>query len=157
MLPSEMTAVFGDLGVGGRISTEVIGDDLGVATLPVLGDVNCASMVNASAGLILISGDLSVRDWVFANAPDSSLVVGGAFETPLFIGSDIWVAVGETARMEAGIGYAAPMGADGEEDFTRIIRPAMNERLTLRMLDLDEHEWEEILDEQFIETGTIVP
>jgi len=157
ILPSEMTAIMGDLEVGGCISTKGVNGADGNATLVVFGDVRCATLVNDWASLVLVSGDLSVRDWVYANAEDSSMVVGSGFTTPLFIGSDIWIAVGNDARMDAGLGYAVPLKANGEEDFDRIVRPIADEASTLRMLGLDGGEWEESLAERMVETNTVLP
>ena len=157
--PSEVTLVLGDLSVDGRVSTQEVNGADGNATLVVIGSLACATLVNDWASLVLVSGDIVAREWAFAAREDSSMVAGGDFRTPIFIGYDIWVAVGGTARMEAGIGYAAPMGPDGVEDPGRAIRPAADEAATARRLGLgdDELEWQEELETRLYERGTILP
>lgn len=152
--PSQITAVFGDLEVNGRISLQGVDGADGDTTLLVLGRLTCATLVSDWASLILVSQDVNVSEWAMTSFEDSSFVVGGDFNTPLFIGYDIWVTVGGTARMKAGIGYARQMDANGEEETDRAIRPQLSEEETMRMLRMGEDDW---LEDRLHETGTILP
>lgn len=157
--PALLTLVEGDLDVAGRVSTQGVDGADGNATLVVLGNLTCGSLVNDWASLILISGHLKAREWVFTAREDSSILVGGDFDTPIFIGEDIAVSIGGTARMRAGFGYAAPMDMDGVENRLNQIRPQIDEAGTARMLGLegDQFDWTEAVETRLYETGTILP
>ncbi len=100
-LPSWVTAVDGDLDVTGKVSTKIEGGD-GHVTLVVFGNLTCGSIDHDWASIIFVTGNVIVRDWVFASREDSALVIGGDFKTPIFIGADIWVSVGRAVEMEYG-------------------------------------------------------
>lgn len=102
---SWITVIDGNLEVRGKLSTRIEGGD-GHATLVVFGNLKCGSIDNDWASIIFVTGDAIVSDWVFASREDSSMVIGGDFKTPIFIGGDIWVSVGGSAEMEYGYGYA---------------------------------------------------
>lgn len=85
--PSWIAVIDGDLHVSGKVSTWIEGGD-GHVTLVVFGDLKCGSVNNDWASNIFVSGDAIAREWVFASREDSSMVVGGDFRTPIFIGAD---------------------------------------------------------------------
>ncbi|WP_299962578.1 hypothetical protein [uncultured Roseobacter sp.] len=151
---SRATAIFGDLEVSGRISTEEVDGGDGNATLLVLGRLTCKTLVNDWASLILVSQDVVVSEWALASREDSSFVVGGDFSTPLFVGYDIPVTVRGDANIKAGIGYAMKMDAKGDDDFDRRTLPELDSEATERVLKLGPDDW---LDDRFYETGTILP
>ncbi|MEM7721878.1 MAG: hypothetical protein AAF376_05855 [Pseudomonadota bacterium] len=151
---SRATAIFGDLEVSGRISTEDVDGGDGNATLVVLGTLTCNTLVNDWASLILVSQDVVVDEWALASREDSSFVVGGDFSTPLFVGYDIPVTVRGDANIKAGIGYAMKMDANGQNDFDRRTLPELDSEATEWMLRLGPEDW---LDDRFYETGTILP
>lgn len=159
--PARSTVIVGDLDVRGQISLVGVDGGDGNATLVVFGTVTCDSVQNDWASLLLISGSLSARSFVFTAREDSGMLVGGDFTTPMFVGYDIWVEVGGTASMEAGIGYAAPLSETGLERIkpNELVYPKLGEDQTLAMLGVGEagFEAESILDQRLYETGSLLP
>lgn len=151
---SPLTAVFGDLEVTGRVSTQEVAGGDGNATLIVFGGLTCATLVNDWASLILVSQSAKITEWAFASMEDSTFFVGGDFETPLFVGYDIAVIVGNVARMKAGIGYAMGIDPTGNFDTNHMTHPELSWEETEGMLQLAEDDW---LDDRFYKTGTILP
>ncbi|MBK0023980.1 hypothetical protein IAE29_23335 [Ochrobactrum sp. S46] len=109
-LPSWVTVVDGDLDVTDKVSTKIEGGD-GHVTLVVFGNLTCASIDHDWASIIFVTGNVIVKDWVFASREDSAFVIGGDFKTPIFIGADIWVSVGGAVEMEYGYGYAVNLAS----------------------------------------------
>lgn len=106
--PSQVVVIHGDLTVGGALRTgESDGD--GQVTLVVFGNVRCRKVDHDWGSLLLVTGDLIAREWVFAAREDSALVIGGDFRTPIFVGADLWASVGGTVEMDWGYGYAVPL------------------------------------------------
>ncbi|MCF1505274.1 hypothetical protein L0F51_16095 [Afifella sp. H1R] len=152
--PSQITAIFGDLEVSGRISTQGVDGADGNTTLLVLGSVESSTLVNDWSSLILVSEDVVVREWALMDQEDSSFVAGANFVTPLFLGYDIWATVGGAASMEAGIGYAVKIDMNGRENFDHVFRPNLSKDETERMLRISDSQQ---LFERFYNTGTILP
>lgn len=154
--PELVTAIDGDLTVDGRLSTQGVAGYDGNATLVVFGDLRCRALVNDWASVIIVTGDCHVADWCFAAREDSSFVVGGDFNTPVFVGSDIWVSVGGTASMGAGLGYAL-----GLDDAGPPVRPAadwrgLRDRLKLPP-DVTEKNLVQYLEARLFKTGGLLP
>ena len=108
--PSQVIVVDGDVTVSGTLSTvdrENGGD--GQITLVIFGDVRCGSIDHDWGSILFVTGDAIVADWVYTAREDAAFVVGGDFRTPIFIGADIWAAVGGTVEMDYGYGYAVEL------------------------------------------------
>jgi hypothetical protein len=108
---SILTAVDGDLAVDGLVSTQ--GED-GNATLIVFGDLRCRSLINDWGSIVIVTGSLIADEWVYAAREDSSLIVGGNFKTPIFIGADIELTVGGILEADYAYGYATSLPESGQ-------------------------------------------
>lgn len=161
--PGLITAIDGDLTLSGKVTTEGIDGADGNATLVVLGDLRCGSLVNDWASIIIVTGDCIVDDWVFAAREDSSLIVGGAFRTPIFIGADIWAAVGGAVDIETGDGYAVALRHAANAYGAPQIRPRRDWRDLVSRLALDrggavdEYDLVMKIEDRLYQTGTILP
>ncbi|WP_455296971.1 hypothetical protein [Brucella pituitosa] len=158
-LPSWVTAVDGDLDVTGKVSTKIEGGD-GNVTLVVFGNLTCGSIDHDWASIIFVTGNVIVRDWVFASREDSALVIGGDFKTPIFIGADIWVSVGGAVEMEYGYGYAVNLASFADAYGAPQIHPRHDWRLLVLKLGFgrirDEEQLLEALEERLYITGSLL-
>lgn len=111
--PSQVVAVHGDLTIGGTLSTCEHGGD-GQVTVIVFGDVRCSRVDHDWGSILFVTGDLIVREWVFAAREDSALTIGGDFRTPIFVGADLWASAGGTIEMDYGYGYAVELAWAGD-------------------------------------------
>ncbi len=158
-LPSCVTAVDGDLDVTGKVSTKIEDGD-GHVTLVVFGNLTCGSIDHDWASIIFVTGNVIVRDWVFASREDSALVIGGDFKTPIFIGADIWVSVGGAVEMEYGYGYAVNLASFADAYGAPQIHPRHDWRLLVLKLGFgrirDEEQLLEALEERLYITGSLL-
>ncbi len=160
-LPSWVTAVDGDLDVTGKVSTKIEGGD-GHVTLVVFGNLTCGSIDHDWASIIFVTGNVIVRDWVFASREDSALVIGGDFKTPIFIGADIWVSVGRAVEMEYGYGYAVNLASFADAYGAPQIHPRHGWRQLVLKLGFgqgrirDEEQLLEVLEERLRITGSLL-
>lgn len=157
---SWITVIDGNLHVSGKVSTCIEGGD-GHVTLVVFGDLKCGSIDNDWASIIFVTGDAIVRDWVFASREDSSMVVGGDFRTPIFIGADIWVSVGGSVEMEYGYGYAVALARFADAYGAPQVRPTYGWRELVMKLGLGqgrirEEQLMELLEERLRTTGSLL-
>ena len=157
--PSWIAVIDGDLHVSGKVSTWIEGGD-GHVTLVVFGDLKCGSVNNDWASIIFVSGDAIAREWVFASREDSSMVVGGDFRTPIFIGVDIWVSVGGSVEMEYGYGYAVALAWFADAYGAPQIQPTFGWRELAMKLGLGqgrirEEQLIELLEERLQTTGSL--
>ncbi|AVH43693.1 hypothetical protein At1D1609_36400 [Agrobacterium tumefaciens] len=157
---SWITVIDGNLHVSGKVSTCIEGGD-GHVTLVVFGDLKCGSIDNDWASIIFVTGDAVVRDWVFASREDSSMVVGGDFRTPIFIGADIWVSVGGSVEMEYGYGYAVALAWFADAYRAPQVRPTYGWRELAMKLGLGqdrirEERLVELLEERLRMTGSLL-
>ncbi len=161
-IPSSwLTVIDGDLTVTGRVSTRIDGGD-GNVTLVVFGNLKCAQLDNDWASIIFVTGDSTATEWVFAAREDSSMVVGGNFKTPIFIGADIWVSVGGSVEMDYGYGYAVALEWFADAYGAPQIEPTASWReLTLKLGlgrgRLNEEELMPLLEERLYTTGNLTP
>ncbi|MBP2509139.1 hypothetical protein J2855_002785 [Agrobacterium tumefaciens] len=160
-LPSCVTVVDGDLDVTGKVSTKIEGGD-GHVTLVVFGNLTCGSIDHDWASIIFVTGNVIVRDWVFASREDSALVIGGDFKTPIFIGADIWVSVGGAVEMEYGYGYAVNLASFADAYGAPHIHPQHGWRELVLKLGFaqgrirDEEQLLEALEERLHATGSLL-
>ena len=157
---SWITVIDGNLRVSGKVSTRIEGGD-GYVTLVVFGDLNCGSIDNDWASIIFVTGDAVVREWVFASREDSSMVIGGDFRTPIFIGADIWVSVGGSVEMEYGYGYAVALAWFADTYGAAQIQPTYGWRELAMKLGLGqgrirEEQLVELLEERLRTTGSLL-
>ncbi|WP_337268808.1 hypothetical protein [Oryzifoliimicrobium ureilyticus] len=161
--PTQLCAVLGDLTVTGKLSTEAVDGADGNATLIVFGDLDCASLVNDWASILVIAGDCRAYDWCFAAREDSAFIIGGDFTTPIFLGADIWASVGGLANMDYGYGYASSLASfsdtyDGKHTLPRKGPRELALKLGLgRQAALDEAELIEAIEQRLYATGSIMP
>lgn len=157
--PSWITVIDGDLHVSGKVSTCIEGGD-GHVTLVVFGDLKCDSVDNDWASIIFVTGDAIAREWFFASREDSSMVVGGDFRTPIFIGADIWTSVGGSVEMEYGYGYAVALAWFADAYGAPRIQPTFGWRELAMKLGLGqgrirEEQLMELLEERLQTTGSL--
>ncbi len=159
ILSSWITVIDGDLHVDGKLSTKIEGGD-GYVTLVVFGDVECGSIDHDWASIIVVTGDVIAKEWVFASREDSSFVIGGDFKTPLFIGADISVAVAGSVEIEYGYGYAFDLSSFADAYGAPQIHPKYGWRETALKLGIgkgrvpDEEQLMELLEERMATTGS---
>lgn len=157
--PRLLSLVLGDLTVSGRVSTQDVDGSDGNASLVVIGNLFCDTVVNDWASILFVTGDTHAREWAFSGREDSSFVVGGTFRTPLYVGHDIWVSVGKAVEMEHALGFGLYIEEQirGTKQLTML--PAKHgEAETLALLGLaDDPDFEETLDRRLYETGTLLP
>ncbi|WP_433762907.1 hypothetical protein [Brucella anthropi] len=160
-LPSWVTVVDGDLDVTGKVSTMIEAGD-GHVTLVVFGNLTCGSIDHAWTSIIFVTGNVIVKDWVFASREDSALVIGGDFVTPIFIGADIWVSVGGSVEMEYGYGYAVNLDSFADAYGAPQIHPRHGWRELVLKLGLgqgriqEEEQLLEVLEERLHATGSLL-
>lgn len=160
--PTQLCAIYGDLTVRGKVTTEAVDGADGNATLIVFGDLRCTSLVNDWASILCISGHCLVEAWVFAAREDSSLIIGVTKSPPIFLGADIWASVGGTVSMDYGYGYAVDLSHLGEAFGVKPILPHKGPRelamkLGLgRQAALDEMALIQALEERLYATGSIL-
>lgn len=161
--PAQLTLIQGDLHVTGTVSTEGAGGADGNATLVVIGDLHCDSLINDWASILIVTGNCTARSWTFAAREDAAFVVGGDFTTPIFIGMDIWVNVGGTAQMQAGQGYALNLdnlitGKVGPVTYTDADFDTLRADLALPpAAQMDLSDAISTLEKRLATTGTILP
>lgn len=159
---SLITAVDGHLTVDGLVSTQGGDGADGNATLIVFGDVRCKTLINEWASIIIVTGDLIVGDWVYAGREDSTLLVGGDFRTPIYIGADIGVTVGGTIAVDYAYGYATDVPEPGQTYGARKALENRSWREIAARLGLGrevtaEEELQQALDMRVITTGGLLP
>lgn len=157
---SWLTVIDGNLCVTGKVSTRIEGGD-GHVTLVVFGDLKCGSIDNDWASIIFVTGDVIASEWVFASREDSSMVIGGDFRTPIFIGADIWVSVGGSVEMEYGYGYAVDLAWFADAYGAPQVRPTYGWRelalkLGLGQGRIHEEQLMELLEERLRTTGSLL-
>ena len=161
--PGLIAAIDGDLTVAGKVTTESVEGADGNATLIVFGDLQCRSLVNDWASIVIVTGDCTVDDWIFAAREDSSFIVGGALRTPIFVGADIWVSVGGAVEIETGHGYAVDLSHGADAFGAPQIHPRTGWRTLVSRLALDRHDpvdefdLVEKIEERLFATGSILP
>ncbi|QKJ92494.1 hypothetical protein [Agrobacterium pusense] len=159
---SLITAVDGDLVVGGLISTQGGEGADGNATLIVFGDVRCKTLINEWGSIIIVTGDLIIDEWAYAGREDSSLVVGGNFRTPIYIGADIGVTVGGAVEADYAYGYATNFPELGQtygasKTLENRSWREIAARLGLGREVMAEEGLMEALDMRVITTGSLLP
>ena len=105
---SQVVLIQGDLTVSGTVFTSERDGD-GQVTLVVLGSLRCGRVDHDWGSILFVTGNMIVKEWVFAAREDSALTIGGDFRTPIFIGADLWASAGGTIEMDYGYGYAVPL------------------------------------------------
>ncbi|MFB9952871.1 hypothetical protein ACFFP0_28845, partial [Rhizobium puerariae] len=141
--------------------TKIEGGD-GHVTLVVFGNLTCSSIDHDWASTIFVTGNVLVKDWVFASREDSALVIGGDFKTPIFIGADIWVSVGGAVEMEYGYGYAVNLASFADAYGAPQIHPRHGWRELVLKLGFgqgrirDEEQLLEALEERLRTAGSLL-
>ncbi|WP_420139452.1 hypothetical protein [Sphingomonas sp.] len=160
--PSQVIVIDGDVNVSGTLSTvdRDNGGD-GQITLVIFGDVRCGSIDHDWGSILFVTGDMIVADWVFTAREDSAFVVGGDLRTPIFIGGDIWAAVGGAVEMEYGYGYAVGLKWCADAYGAPQILPAHGWRELALKLGIgrsaasDTAQFLDVIEARLRETGTL--
>ncbi|KIT16483.1 hypothetical protein [Jannaschia aquimarina] len=110
--PSGTRSVFvdGDLHIDGTLNLYEMGGGHGETVFVVTGDLSCDRLVNTRGGVLLVGGDLTVREIAFNAHESAYFATLGRTEIWFYQGVDIWLETGGAARLRYGDGYALPIG-----------------------------------------------
>ncbi|MFS4436928.1 hypothetical protein ACMA5I_01810 [Paracoccaceae bacterium GXU_MW_L88] len=124
----------GDLETKGPISLSHLNWEHGDGNmiLIVTGNLSCDRLVTEWGSLIIVGGDLTVRELFFAAREDSATIVIGDAHVWTYIGHDIPLDVGGVASIDYGFGYAQPLNMP--DPFSKAVHPRHSEAETLLKL-----------------------